>query len=241
LPLLLRSPSLRPFRHPHTCSERARSLLLLFAVQVWSELLLLLRLLVIRISSTLATSPGLLQLEVNIRSPHLFLNDAHDFFSSTASRALISLCTPPSHSLCVFLFSFTFLGLFFSDNNKLLQNSIAVVLVPASVQGNREIMTPQRRESRVLSSGWKETEALGGRNLHAAVAAQSPRRSIHNTTPHSSSRRSTQAFTELGPRQCAGIVHSIPAAAPAAPPPRRSTHKFIHFYQNTSLYGAWQK
>jgi hypothetical protein len=67
------------------------------------------------------------------------------------------------------------------------------------VQGNRQIMTPQRRESGVLSSGRQETAAMGGRDLHAA------------------------------------------AAAPAAPPPRRSTHKFIHFYQNTSLYGAWQK
>jgi hypothetical protein len=86
---------------------------------------------------------------------------------------------------------------------------------------------------------------LGGRDLHAAAAAQPPSRSIHNTTPHSSSnsssRRSTQAFTELGPRRRGGIVDNIPAAAPAAPPPRRSTHKFIHFYQNTSLYGAWQK
>jgi hypothetical protein len=45
----------------------------------------------------------LLQLEVNILSPHLFLNDAHEFFGSTASRALIYLCTPPSHSLCLFL------------------------------------------------------------------------------------------------------------------------------------------
>ncbi len=43
----------------------------------------------------------LLQLEVNIHSPHLLLNDAHEFFSSTASRVLISLCTPPSHSVCV--------------------------------------------------------------------------------------------------------------------------------------------
>jgi hypothetical protein len=43
----------------------------------------------------------LLQLEVNIHSPHLFLNDAHEFFSSAASGALISLCTPPSHSVCV--------------------------------------------------------------------------------------------------------------------------------------------
>jgi hypothetical protein len=84
----------------------------------------------------------LLQLEVNIHSPHLFLNDAHEFFSSTASGALISLCTPPSrsvrvrvslssfslcrplsvHSLCVFLFFCFFLGLFCSDNNKFLQN-----------------------------------------------------------------------------------------------------------------------
>jgi hypothetical protein len=130
-----------------------------------------------------------------------------------------------------FLFFVLFLGLFCSDNNKFLQNSIAVLLVPASVKGNREIMTPQRRES----------AAMGGRDLHAAAAAQPPRRSIHNTTPHRSSRRSTQAFTELGPRPCAGIVDNIPPAAPAAPPPRRSTHKFIHFYQNTSLYGAWQK
>ncbi|CAK9220849.1 unnamed protein product [Sphagnum troendelagicum] len=106
-------------------------------------------------------------------------------------------------------------------------------------------MTPQRRDSGVLSSGGKETAAMGGRDLHATAAAQPPRRSIHNTTPHSSSnsssRRSTQAFTELGPRRCGGIVDNIPAAAPAAPPPRRSTHKFIHYYLNTSLYGAWQK
>jgi hypothetical protein len=49
----------------------------------------------------------LLQLEVNILSRHLFLNDAREFFSSTASRALISLCTPPSHSLCLSLSSFS--------------------------------------------------------------------------------------------------------------------------------------
>jgi hypothetical protein len=145
------------------------------------------------------------------------------------------------HSLCVFLFFLFSWGLFCSDNNKFLQNSIAVVLVPASVQGNREIMTPQRRESGVLSSGRKETAAMGGRDLHAAAAAQPSRRSIHNTTSHSRSRRSTQAFTELGPRRCARIVENIPAAALAAPPARRSTHKFLHFYQNTSLYGAWQK
>ncbi len=134
--------------------------------------------------------------------------------SLSLSLSSFSLCRPLSvHSLCVFLYSFIFWGLFCSDNNKFLQNSIALVLVPASVQGNRQIMTPQRRDSR----------------------------SIHNTTPHSSSQRSTQAFTELGPRPCAGIVDNIPAAAPAAPPPRRSTHKFIHFYKHTSLYGAWQK
>ncbi len=162
------------------------------------------------------------------------------------SLSSFSLCRPPSvHSLCVFLFFFFRGGLFCSDNNKFLQNWIAVELVPASVQGNREIMTPQRRESGVLSSGRKETAAMGGRDLHAAAAAQPPRRSIHNTTPHSSSnsssRRSTQAFTELGPRRYGGIVDNIPAAAPASPPSRRSTHKFIHFYLNTSLYGAWQK
>jgi hypothetical protein len=158
------------------------------------------------------------------------------------SLSSFSLCRPLSvHSLCVFLFFLFLWGLFCSDNNKCLQNSIAVVLVPTSVQGNREIMTPQRRESGVLSSGRKETAAMRGRDVHAAAAAQPPRRSIHNTTPHNSSRRSTQAFTELGPRRCAGIVDNIPVAAPAAPPPRTSTHKFIHFYQNTSLYGAWQK
>jgi hypothetical protein len=86
---------------------------------------------------------------------------------------------------------------------------------------------------------------MGGHDLHAAAAAQSPRGSIHNKTPHSSnisnSRRSIQAVTELGPRRCGEIVENIPVAAPAAPPPKRLTHKFIHFYLNTSLYGAWQK
>jgi hypothetical protein len=154
--------------------------------------------------------------------------------------SLHSLCVDLSVCILSVFFCF-FLGLFCSDNKKFLQNSIAVVLLPARVQGNRGKMTPQRRESGVLSSGRKETAAKEGRDLHAAAAAQPPRRSIHNTTPHSSSRRNTQAYTELGPRPCAGIVDNIPAAAPAAPPPRRSTHKFIHFYQNTSLYGAWQK
>ncbi len=158
--------------------------------------------------------------------------------SLSLSLSLHSLCA--DLSVCILSVFFCFIKLFLGPV-KFLQNSIAVVLVPASVQGNREIMTPQRRESRVLPSGQKETAALGGRDLHAAAAAEPPRRSIHNTTPHSSSRRSTQAFTELGTRPCAGIVHNIPAAAPAAPPPRRSTHKFIHFYQKTSLYGAWQK
>ncbi len=84
---------------------------------------------------------------------------------------------------------------------------------------------------------------MGGRDLHAAAAAQPPRESIHNTTlrSNSNSRRSIQAVTEPGPRRCGGIVENIPAAAPAAPPPRRSTHKFLHFYVNNSLYGAWQK
>jgi hypothetical protein len=156
-----------------------------------------------------------------------------------------SLCRPLSvHSLCVFLF---FFGLFCSDNNKFLQNWIAVVLGPANVQGNWEIMSPQRRHSgvNILSSGRKETAAMGGRDLHAATAAQPPRGSIHNTTSHSSSnsssRGSIQALTELSPRRCGGIVKNIPATAPTSPPPRRSTHKFIHFYQNTSLYGAQQK
>ncbi len=175
--------------------------------------------------------------------PELSSLCAHLPLILSVSLSLHSLCVHLSACILSVFFCFFFFlgGLFCSDNNKFLQNSIAVVLVPASVQGNREIMTPQRRQSGVLSSGRKETATMGGRDLHAAAAAQPPRASIHNTTPHISSRRSTQAFTELGPRRCAGIVENIPAAAPAAPPPRRSTHKFLHFYQNTSLYGAWQK
>jgi hypothetical protein len=50
-----------------------------------------------------------------------------------------------------------------------------------------------------------------------------------------------QGNQEIMTPQRRAIVENIPAAAPATPPPRRSTHKFIHFYLNTSLYGAWQK
>ncbi len=97
---LLRSPSLRPFRHPHTCSELAlfsSSSQFKFRASFFfsSSSFALLQLL---------PPLRLLQLEVDIHSPHLFLiNDAHEFFSSTASGALISLCTPPSHSVCVCL------------------------------------------------------------------------------------------------------------------------------------------
>ncbi len=96
--LLLRSPSLRPFCHPHTCSELAlfsSSSQFKFGASFFFS------------SSSFALPQllpplRLLQLEVNIHSPHLFLiNDAHEFFSSTASGAFISLCTPPSHSVSV--------------------------------------------------------------------------------------------------------------------------------------------
>ncbi len=116
------------YRHPHTCSELAllsSSSQFKFGASFFfssSSSFALLQLL---------PPLRLLQLEVNILSPHLFLNDAHEFFSSTASRALISLCTPPSHSLflssfslcrplsvhslCVFLFFFLFFGACFAQ------------------------------------------------------------------------------------------------------------------------------
>ncbi len=112
--LLLRSPSLRPFRHPHTCS----SLALFFSSSqfnfgasfFFSSSSSQFNFGASFFSSSSSSSFALLQLlpplrllplEVNILSPHLFFNDAHEFFSSTASRALIFLWTPPSHSLCV--------------------------------------------------------------------------------------------------------------------------------------------
>jgi hypothetical protein len=123
--LLLPSPSLRPFCHSYTCSELA-----FFSSSSQSKFEASFFFFSSSSFALLQLSPPLqlLQLEVNLHSPHLYLNDAHDFFlvwllpelsslcahiplilcvSLSLSLSSFSLCRPLSvHSLCVFLFVF---------------------------------------------------------------------------------------------------------------------------------------